>query len=90
MKKRILTLYLYEPHEMAELKDGRHSLFLGNYTDFHAGCCGTEIIFADGSKIDFKKEWTDDIRRPRAVAEMVAQHIGASLVIKKRKTPFDC
>lgn len=34
MAKRKLTLWLYEPHEMAELKEWWHSLHFGNYLDF--------------------------------------------------------
>lgn len=90
MAKRKLTLWLYEPHEMAELKEGRHGLIIGNYWDFHAGCYGTKMFFADGSEIDFADEWTESIRRPWAVAEMVAKRIGATVVTKKRKTPFQC
>lgn len=89
-KQRKLTLWLYEPHEMAELKEGRHTLHMGNYWDFYAGCSGTEIIFADGSVIDFDKQWTDAIRRPKPMAEMVAKRIGATLEIKRRKTPIEC
>lgn len=72
MKQRKLTLWLYSPHEMAELKEGKWTLHLGNYWDFHAGCQGTVMIFADGSKIDYAKEWTDQISTPQSVAEMVA------------------
>jgi hypothetical protein len=89
-KARVLTLWLYEPHEMAELKEGRHTLHLGNYWDFHAGCSGSVMIFADGTRIDFKKEWNETIRRPLPVANMVAAKIGATVVIKHRKTPFNC
>lgn len=89
-KQRVLTLWLYEPYEMAKLKDGRCTLHVGNYWDFHAGCSGTKISFKDGNIIDFEKEWTDGIRRPWSMAEMVAKKIGATVVIKKRKTPFKC
>ena len=88
-KRRKLTLWIHEPYEMAALKEGNHVLHIGNYWDFHAGCYGTEMIFADGSSIDFKKEWTEHIRRPLAVAHMVANKIGADVVVKYRKTPFD-
>ena len=75
---------------MADLREGSHSLRFGNYWDFHAGCCGAKMIFADGSVMDFSKEWTNEIRRPLSVAEMVAKKIGAEVIVKKRKTPFDC
>jgi hypothetical protein len=88
--KRKLTLWLYEPHEMAELKDGNHTLHFGNYWDFHAGCHGTEMRFADGSTIDFDEEWTDEINQPWSVAKMVADKIGAVVITKRRKTPFNC
>jgi len=90
MSERKLTLWFYEPHEMADLKEGDHSLRFGNYWDFHGGCYGTEIVFADGSIIDFNEEWTDDIRDPWQVAKMVAKCIGATVEEQKRKTPFEC
>jgi len=86
--KRKLTLWLHEGHEMADLREGNHSLHYGNYWDFHAGCMGTEIVFADGSVIDFADSWTGEIRRPHRMAQMVADKIGAELVIKIRKPPF--
>lgn len=89
-KQRKLTVWLHAPHEMADIREGRHSLHFGNYWDFHPGCYGPEMVFADGSKIDFSKEWTEDIRRPRQVAEMIAERIGATVEVKHRKTPFDC
>ena len=89
MSKRKLTLWLHQPSDMADLKEGKHSLHFGNEWDFHAGCMGTKMFFADGSVIDFKKEWTEDIRRPKQVAEMVAEKIGAEIVVKYRKTPFE-
>ena len=88
--KRKLTLWLYGPHEMADLKEGRHRLHRGNYWDFHAGCSGTLMHFKDGTTIDFEKEWHDGIRRPREVAEMVAKKIGAVVVVKNKKTPIEC
>jgi hypothetical protein len=89
-KKRKLTLWFYEPHDMACLKEGRKELFLGNFWDFHAGCMGTEFEFADGTVINFDKQWTENIRSPLSVAQMVANEIGATIEIKHRKTPFDC
>lgn len=89
-KKRVLTLSLYEPHEMAVLKEGKHVLFLGNYWDFHSGCCGTEITFEDGVTIDFEHQWNDGIRRPWSMAEMVAKKIGATVETKYRKRPIPC
>lgn len=90
MKCRKLTLWLHKPYKMAELKEGRHSLYLGNYWDFHAGCHGAEMLFADGTILDFGKEWTEEVRSPVAVLHMVAQRIGAETEIKYRKTPIDC
>ncbi len=75
---------------MAELKEGKRQLHFCNYWDFHAGCYGTKIDFADGSVIDFKTEWNDEVRRPWSVAEMVAKRIGATVETKRRKTPFKC
>ena len=90
-KQRKLTLWLHEDHEMASLNEGRHVLHFGNYWDFHAGCHGTEMVFADGTVIDFAKEWDEDnIRRPHAVAYMVAAKIGAAVEVKYRTTPFKC
>jgi len=88
--KRKITVWLYEPHEMAEVKEGDFSLNMGNYWDFHSGCAGTVQPFADGTEIDFDKEWTDDINRPIPFAEMVAKKINATVEIKYRKTPFEC
>jgi hypothetical protein len=86
-----LTLWIHQKHEMAELREGRsHSLFLGNFWDFHAGCGGTKLTFADGTTVDFREEWTDSIRRPRPMARMVADKMGAELTVRYRKTPFDC
>lgn len=87
---RKLTLWLHEETEMAALMEGRHVLHLGNYWDFHAGCHGPIMRFADGTDVDFSVEWTDDIRRPLRVAEMVAEKIGATVTVKYRKTPFKC
>lgn len=89
-KCKKITLWVHEESEMASLQDGKKVLHFGNYWDFHAGCYGTEITFSDGTTIDFYKEWTDDIRSPMDVAEMVAKKIGANIVVKKRKTQFDC
>jgi hypothetical protein len=89
-KQRKLTLWLHEEYEMAALMEGRYILHLGNYWDFHAGCHGSVMLFADGTKIDFDKEWTDEINRPWSVAEMVAEKIGATVETKCRKTPFKC
>ena len=88
--KRKLTLWLYEPDEMADLREGDHTLHFGNYWDFHAGCSGTVMQFKDGTEIDFKKEWHNGIRRPREVAEMVAKKIGAEVLVKHKKTPIEC
>lgn len=76
------------PHQMALLKDGKTWLHYGNFWDFHAECHGTKKQLADGSIIDLKKEWTDDIRGPHAVANMIAKRINAEVVVKIRKTPF--
>lgn len=88
-KQRKLTLWVYEQHEMAALKEGRTLLHIGNYWDFHPGCMGTKIHLRDGV-IDFAKEWKEIIRQPWSVAEMVAKKIGATVVVKKRRTPFNC
>lgn len=85
---RLLTLWIYEPHEMADLREGRTSLHCGNYWDFHAGCSGTKMHFKH-EVIDFKNEWTEDIRTPHEVAEMVAKKIGATVRVKTRRTPFN-
>ena len=74
---------------MADLREGNHSLIFGGFMDFHAGCMGSEMIFADGSTIDFFEEWNERVRRPWTVAEMVAKKIGADVVTKYRKTPFN-
>ncbi len=90
VKPRKLTLWIYEPDEMAELREGVHQLRLGNYWDFHAGCSGTKMLFKDGKVIDFKKEWNDMVRTPMSVAQMVALKIGATVDVKYRKTPIEC
>jgi hypothetical protein len=89
-KQRKLTLWLHEKSKMASLKEGRFQLHFGNYWDFHAGCYGTKMLFADGSEIDFEAVWHEGIRRPWSVAEMVAKRIGATVETKFRKTPFEC
>ena len=89
-KNRKITLWLHAKEEMAAIREGKHTLLLGNYWDFHAGCYGTEMVFADGSKIDFAEEWGENIRGPLPVAEMIARRISATIEIKKRKTPFNC
>ena len=86
MANRKLTLWIYEPHDMARLNEGRHELFYGNFWDFHSACCGTKIDFADGTEIDFAKEWTGS--GPYFVADMVAKKIGATVEVRHRKTEF--
>jgi hypothetical protein len=88
MKQKPLTLKIWERNEMAELVQGKESLHLGNFWDFHAGCMGTEFIFEDGSKHDFEKEWTDEIRTPEAVAEMVASYLDTTFKIKRYPTKW--
>lgn len=88
MPKKI-TVELYEPHEMAQIRVGREVVHLGNYWDFHAGCHGP-IKHIGGKRVDFSKEWTEDIRRPVPVAHMIAAKIGGEVVVKHRKTPIGC
>ncbi|MHC4799321.1 MAG: hypothetical protein ACYTF1_22010 [Planctomycetota bacterium] len=84
---KTLTLWLHYPSEMAELREGKsETLFIGNFWDFHPGCHGTEITFANGDTIDFIDEW--DFVGPKPTARMIANKINAKLVIKERKTPF--
>jgi hypothetical protein len=87
-EQRTLTIEYYWPHSMACLREGDHVLRYGNLWDFHAGCNGPVLRFADGTKIDFRDEWHDDIRRPDTLAKMVADRIGASIVTVDRDTPF--
>ena len=88
-KARYITLWIHSETEMAEIKEGRETLHSGNFWDFHAGCYGTVITFEDGSEIDFEHEWTDEIRRPWSVAEMIADKIGAEVITRERETPFN-
>lgn len=75
---------------MAEIREGVHRLCLGNYWDFHAGCSGTQVRFKDGTIIDFKDEWPRNLSMPTFIAKMIADRIGATLVMKQRKTPIEC
>ncbi len=86
---RKLILWIHEKTQMALLKHGTEEMCFGNYWDFHAGCSGTKMILEGGKVIDFKKEWTEDIRYPHAVAEMVSKKLGIPYCTKYRKTHFD-
>jgi hypothetical protein len=86
MKNKI-TLYIDGDTEMAQIKIGKKILFLGNFWDFHPGTHGADFEI-NGKTISFKKEWTEDIDTPKAVAEMIAAKIGAELEIKKESLEF--
>lgn len=86
---RKITVVIHEEEEMAELLDGRHSIRMGNFWDFHAGCQGTNIELKDGTQIDFSQEWKRHVTRPHDVANMIAKKIGATVVTRYRKTPFN-
>jgi hypothetical protein len=86
MKRRKLTLWFYEPHDMAQLREGNHSIHYGNVWDFHPGCHGPVKIMKDGTEIDLEKEW--DSSDPMVLAELVAKKIDADIEVKYRKTPF--
>jgi hypothetical protein len=88
-KKRKLTLYMYPPHEMAEIKEGRYSIFLGNYWDFHAGCYGTKLPMKDDSILDLTKDWKTG-QGPEFLVNLIARKIGADVEVKERKTPIPC
>ena len=80
-----LLLEINEDYEMARLSQGKCCLLCGNFWDFHSGCYGSEITFEDGSSYDFKKEWTDNIRRPHAVARMICEKFGLTYKVKNTK-----
>lgn len=72
-----ITVEFYEPHEMARVKVGGKIVCEGNYWDFHAGCQGTKLLIGK-TFVNFKSEWTEEIRRPIAVARMIARHLKQS------------
>lgn len=79
--KAPIVLKIWNGNEMAEIVQGKESLDLGNFWDFHPGCSGTKFKI-NGKFVDLKKKWTEDIRGPHAVAAMVAKAAGVKLVVK--------
>ena len=83
-KPRKLTIWFYSPHKMAELREGSHSIFMGNLWDFHPGCHGTVFTMKDGKKIDVGNTWAG----PGGLARELALRIEADVVTKDRTKPF--
>lgn len=80
-----LTLRLWPANSMAELLDGKTTVFIGNTWDWHPGCHGTILMLAGGKRLDLSKEWSDMVRGPHAVAYMIASKLGARLKVKTYK-----
>lgn len=82
---KTITLHVYHPHKMAEVKQGKHSIFLGNFWDFHPGCHGTKFPLEDGTSIEITNFYgaTD-------FALKVANKINGKVVVKMRKRPIPC
>jgi hypothetical protein len=88
-KQKPLVLKIWNDSEMAELWQGKKQLYMGNFWDFHAGCMGTKFTFEDGSKYDFKNEWTKEIRRPIEVAGMVSAYLKTTYKVKHMKNRWN-
>lgn len=82
---KTIVLQIYRPHSMAKVLQGKKTLFLGNFWDFHPGCHGTTFHLEDGSDIEIK-----DFYGCRNFAELVARKIGGKVKVKERKRPIPC
>jgi hypothetical protein len=79
---KTLILHLWPANNMAELLDGKTTVFIGNTWDWHPGCHGTTLRLRR-KLVDIK--WPDYVRGPHAVAQMIAEQVGARLKVKVYK-----
>lgn len=82
---KTIVLQVYRPHRMAKVLQGKTTLFLGNFWDFHPGCHGTIFRLEDGTEIEIPNFYG-----PRNFAEIVARRIGGKVKVKERKRTIPC
>ncbi len=76
----VVVVELYEPHEMAAVRVGKHHLAYGNYWDFHPGCAGL------GAWGDYDRPWSLAQLLSRRAEELTGQTAEVRTI--KRKRPF--
>ena len=82
----VISVDLYQPESMAQVRHGKEVIFLGNTWDFHPGCHGTTFpLNRLGTTVEI-----GDFRGPSDLAHQIAAKVNGKVQVNKLRQRIPC